>query len=429
MPTVTAVRGICERALLVLLLGMPIAAAATDTVDRIAATAVELDDDTGFDALQKAIGDARIVMLGEPWHGDGAAIAERARLVEYLHEQLGFEVLVFEADFLALHLAWEQAQRLGRMADLAPGNVYAFWSSSAASRRLWQYIDQQLHDETPLIVAGIDTKLVGVLSRERLPVELNTRLRALDGTATDEAQTAVDTLTALLAPGSDRPGVTDAGMATLKALVDRWAESSPGDTDFWAQVARGLKHNLAGEDRDSGMAENLIWLATRMYPDKKLIVWAHNNHILLDKWALLDGEGSAVAQIREGWTKETVGRKTYLGEAARHYFGRDTVYAIATVSYGGRYSSNISPALYGHVADFGVVSTLSAAPVGTLEAALHSKGHAYAFVDLRPFRGETGTVPSRAIDYTQIPPLPLRLWDGYDAVLYLDRTYGLEEEP
>lgn len=57
----------------------------------------------GLAALGRAVGDARIVLLGEPWHGDGAAMAQRARVVEYLHEAKNFDVLVFESDFYALH--------------------------------------------------------------------------------------------------------------------------------------------------------------------------------------------------------------------------------------------------------------------------------------------------------------------------------------
>ncbi|MFN8947735.1 MAG: hypothetical protein ACK5YG_08510, partial [Alphaproteobacteria bacterium] len=67
-------------------------------VERIAAAAVPIDGDADLDHVLKAIGNARIVMIGEPWHGDGAAIALRARLVKRLHEKAGFDVLAFEND-------------------------------------------------------------------------------------------------------------------------------------------------------------------------------------------------------------------------------------------------------------------------------------------------------------------------------------------
>lgn len=412
-------------ALLVLAALVPAAGAAP--ADRIAAAAVELDA-AGLERFKRAVGGARIVMLGEPWHGDGAAIAARARLVEVLHREMGFDVLVLEADFYALHRAWEQAAAGRPFGELARDNVYAFWGNSEAASGLWTYVDAQRQGGRPLIVAGIDTKLVGELSRSRLPDELRERFRSSGGSAEGSARDA-ETLRRLLG-ADDAPAtpVSEAEIASLVRSVDLLAEASAADAGFDGQLARSLKHNLDGVDRDVGMADNLVWLATRRYPGRKLIVWAHNNHVLQDKWALFDGDGADIAAMRAGWPTETLGRKTYLGEATRHYLGGDAVYAIAAVTYAGRYSDDIAPALTGRPADFDRLATLEPASPGTLEAALHAAGHrTSAFVDLRSFRGEAGTVASRVLDYSQTPALPMRLWDGYDGLLYIDRTHGLNE--
>jgi len=403
-------------------------ARAADTATSIAASAVELEGGSDFDAVGRAIGDARIVMLGEPWHGDGAAIAQRARLVRYLHERMDFDVLVLEADFYALHLAWERAALDRHFSALAARNVYSFWSTSEAATQLWQYVDAQLQGDDPLIVAGIDPKTVGELSRTRLPGQLRAWLQEA-GATPDEARSASNTLARLLRPDAGMPPVATDEIDRLERQVHQLAAAFASDSDFRGQLARSLERNIDGADRDPAMAENLVWLATRVYPGKKLIVWAHNNHVLLDKWALFDGDGPVIARLRDDMTPRGLGRKTYLGEATRHYFGRDAVYAIATISGAGDYSSNIQPALAGEPADFGTMGRLERAPAGTLESAMHDAGFSIAFADLRPFRGATGSVSSRAIDYTQLPALPLRLWDGYDGVLYLDRTYGLDESP
>ncbi|MFN7689431.1 MAG: hypothetical protein ACK5OP_17015, partial [Sphingobacteriales bacterium] len=56
---------------------------------------VQLNDTdwTDLAAFAAAVKDKRVVMLGEQTHGDGTTFALKARLVRFLHEQIGFNVL------------------------------------------------------------------------------------------------------------------------------------------------------------------------------------------------------------------------------------------------------------------------------------------------------------------------------------------------
>ena len=53
------------------------------------------DDDLA--AFGAAVGERRIVLLTEATHGDGATFRLKTRLVRYLHERMGFDVLFVES--------------------------------------------------------------------------------------------------------------------------------------------------------------------------------------------------------------------------------------------------------------------------------------------------------------------------------------------
>jgi erythromycin esterase-like protein len=78
----------------------PIQAYVKQHTQPIASIDPAFGDAADLAAIGEAIGQARVVMLGEQDHGDGVTMQAKTRLVKYLHEQKGFNVLVLEDDFL-----------------------------------------------------------------------------------------------------------------------------------------------------------------------------------------------------------------------------------------------------------------------------------------------------------------------------------------
>src|SRR5262249_6050536 len=68
---------------------------------------IDFDDDDfeDLEAFGKAVGNARIVMLGEQTHRDGTTRLAKARLVRYLHEEMDFDVLAFEGGLYDMYKA------------------------------------------------------------------------------------------------------------------------------------------------------------------------------------------------------------------------------------------------------------------------------------------------------------------------------------
>src|SRR6267378_5965057 len=86
----------------------PARAAGTTDMEQIRIGAVALDEEShDFDGLLKAIGSARIVLLGEASHGTHEFYRERAFITERLIAESGFSAVAVEAD-------WPDAYRVNR---------------------------------------------------------------------------------------------------------------------------------------------------------------------------------------------------------------------------------------------------------------------------------------------------------------------------
>ena len=98
------------------------AIAAPATPVRLAATPG--DDFADLAPFGAAVGSARIVALDEQTHGGHEEFVLKLRLLRYLHERLGFDVLVLESGLFDVGLVQQARREGGRVDDLGPGNIF-----------------------------------------------------------------------------------------------------------------------------------------------------------------------------------------------------------------------------------------------------------------------------------------------------------------
>ncbi|MFL5542988.1 MAG: hypothetical protein ACJ8J0_28675, partial [Longimicrobiaceae bacterium] len=87
-------------------------------------------DFSDLEPLKAAIGSSRVVLLGEQSHGDGTTFLAKARLIAFLHQEMGFDVLAWESGIWDVHRVWEHVQAGEAVIPASRRGVFTIWTRS-----------------------------------------------------------------------------------------------------------------------------------------------------------------------------------------------------------------------------------------------------------------------------------------------------------
>ncbi len=144
-----------------------------------AATPEEISD-AQLQAFVAAVGSARVVALSEKTHGGREEFELRMRLLRYLHEHMGFDVLLLESGVFDIALLQDAMQRGEKLEALAPGNVFQIYPKSDAGRGLLRCPGERQSRPRPLL-PRLKARLRSTEPDWPLFERLAQRLFALDG--------------------------------------------------------------------------------------------------------------------------------------------------------------------------------------------------------------------------------------------------------
>ena len=386
--------------------------------------------------LAQAIGNATVVQLGESSHGAGATFQAKVRLIRFLHQTMGFDVVVWESGMFDLDQVNIALRAGGEPVAAARLGIFGIWAGTQQVDPLFAYAQSSVATSRPLEMAGFDMQFSGRGSAERFAGELQSffgglhdpQLRATSLAHVEAATTAYAAFTALQsarnerrreprdAEGADsqtirdgmeaweaehaasyrnRPPARDRFLEAVDALLQlletrraefemahgtrrvEFSERIVGNyrrfgltlyerdaADAPAEQSEQMRQtNNQWNRRDTRNADNLLWLIRDYYRGRKLIIWAHNGHIMN---AYYSADWSSLShEPQDGGMKPS-------GVFLQDELG-DAVYTIGFTAHHGKH------------AQMGGGGTLSIepAPKNSLEHALHQLGQPYLFVDFR----------------------------------------------
>jgi erythromycin esterase len=246
--------------------------------------------------LRGVLDGRRIVELGESGHGVAEFSQAKIRLIKFMHERMGFDVLAFESGLFECYMA---NQLTGSGAQMMQSSIFGVWFTEDV-KALFEYIKQTQQTERPLILAGFDTQTSSSAGAAQRPRFFHGVIDAIDHDYAAEVF-VTDTETVVgLRSGSAYATANQSRLVEFyerlsKFLEDHRAELAaafPGDLrplvaeraafsviQYVRQLSAGTNNPLGTQIRDFGMAENYTFLARQMYPNQKIISWAHNFHI------------------------------------------------------------------------------------------------------------------------------------------------------
>ena len=112
-------------------------------------------DFSDLEPLIDAIGSARVVQLGEASHGAGSSFAAKARLVLFLHQRMGFDVLAWESGLYDVQLT-QAGMRAGDAVAAAQAGILLVWSAAEEVKPLFEYAKASQSTGRPLDMAATD---------------------------------------------------------------------------------------------------------------------------------------------------------------------------------------------------------------------------------------------------------------------------------
>lgn len=272
-------------------------------------------DYSDLDFLKGKIGDRALVQLGESSHGTREFNHIKTRMIKFLHQEMDFSVVAMESGFF--DGIYADSQRETASEDSLMRFIFGVWQTNEVLE-LFRYVKETQTGPNPLRLIGFDTQISSSYYKY-ITDYINDIPTSADFTQTlkDDLKSGLAGYLSLQTEFSNQ-GCANASSSACQSAVNTMAalkqdletfEASLESIPSPAQPLRVLSiavfaaigqidnstASYAQMDsqsiRDRNMATIIGRIRQDLYPDEKIVIWAHNRHVAHQESATVDASG------------------------------------------------------------------------------------------------------------------------------------------
>lgn len=257
----------------------------------------DLEKFENLSELKEVLKDVEIIALGENTHGLGDVFKAKTDLVKFLHQELGFNLVLFESGFGDGALAWEKLDSLSPL-EFTNSFTSNYYYHSEEIRDLMEYVKSR---NKKLIIQGFDCQP----QQDYLTKRMTEIMFPIDSVIAKSVESELRNFNKLYRFENDKDtigfnnqrnkfitfisqygtvlknkkkeiitsGCSEKEINAIKKSIeifkDTYTQLKFGDMMNWQKTA-----NI----RDKSMFETIKWFKEN-YPNEKIIIWAQNSHI------------------------------------------------------------------------------------------------------------------------------------------------------
>lgn len=264
--------------------------------------------DQDLPVIANAIGDAKIIGVGEPTHGTSEVTKLKTSLLEYMVKQRGFTTLALEESIATC----DQMNRLlhtetpALKDSLLSMPFYKLWKTQEMLDLLVWVNRYNLSHDQKIKFIGIDMEDLGLKNSRGMLRDYGKKNNANIYLQTKIVDKSLDSLILLSRTSMDNDQTVAAANRVKQHLIDLDSlvllegkainKQTAFELSSYVRVCRQwMESKFFMGNRDQFMAENVnIFLES--HPDEKIFLWAHNFHV-----ANMNTGGQ---QTMGGWLKQ-----------------------------------------------------------------------------------------------------------------------------